>query len=687
MEKTAKIPRKAINKGDGSIFWVINRTIPFVLIFLFIGLIGAYAEVTVIKSPLTWYEGGQSDYALPKLVNSEYVLPGFAATKGQVKTICVNYNAAGKVAMEVSADNGLHYYPVVNGVPLTDNFISGDRIKWRAKALDAEAKLNTLIINYTDSVGTIASFGYPQLSGFNYRKEILLKNPSGRELFNHQINLKIGVDKNTKGVDVHCDGNLRPDFLDVRFTAADGLTPLPYYLENRIISPSVAGSGSIVSFWVKVPQIPKEEAKIYIYYGNNLAADLSSAKNTFDFYDDFKGDKLDENSWVVKVDPRGSCVLKDGRLRLDAAEVIAKEFKFKQGVIEYSVLVESGLENSLSLRKKIGDAYDNPDLILYSSAYKGAEQCIALDDIVKSNDAKASPITAAGRYNYRLIVNDKDITFQRLDPVSADVQTVAIYSGSSAAEAGYPGLRSGGDGNGRNIIAYSEIRARKFANPQPQVDKCGQGEPVKLPVFSNITLSPKGSLMLGDNIKEGIYISKKIPAAFTARIIVPTFKGTNAAVDVSADNGVNYKRNCSSGNYYYASLKDFTAGEDAVEQVKLKPVNTKKEISQLEEIGLNYSPGVILVVKPNGAETWLAGTTEDISWSALDYENSYPLKLEYSPDNGKNYSVIADRVSNSGSYSWLVPQDAQTKTALIRVSDSNEISVNDVSDRVFTILK
>ena len=684
MKKTAKIPKEAMDKGDGS---GKNRTVPFILIYFFIGLVAAYAEVTVIKSPLSWYEGGQGDYALPKLVNSEYILPGFAATKGQVKTICVNYNAAGKVAMEVSADNGLHYYPVVNGVPLTDNFISGDRIKWRAKALDEEAKLNTLIINYTDSVGAIASFGYPQLSGFNWRKEILLKNLSGQELFNHQINLKIGTDKNAKGADVHCDGNLRQDFFDVRFTAADGLTPLPYYLENRIISPSVAGSGSIVSFWVKIPQIPKAGVKIYIYYGNNLAADLSSAKNTFDFYDDFKGEKLDENSWVVKVDQKGSCVLRDGRLRLDAAEVIAKEFKFKQGVIEYSVFVESGLENSLSLRQKAKDSYDNPSLIAYSSAYKGAEQCIAVDDIVKSNDAKASPITAGGRYNYRLIVNDKDIAFQRLDPVSADVQTVTTYSGSSATETGYPGLRSGGDGNDRNIIAYSEIRARKFANPQPQVDKCGQGEPVKLPVFSNITLSPKGSLVLGDNIKEGVYISKKIPAAFTARIIVPTFKGTNAFVDVSADSGANYKKDCISGNYYYASLKDFTAGEDIVAQVKLKPASTKKEISQLEEIGLSYNPGVILVVKPNGAETWLAGTTEEISWSALDYENSYPFKLEYSSDNGKNYNLIADRVNNSGAYSWFVPQVAQAKEALIRVSDSNEISVNDAADKVFIILK
>ncbi|PIQ87749.1 MAG: hypothetical protein COV73_02445, partial [Candidatus Omnitrophica bacterium CG11_big_fil_rev_8_21_14_0_20_43_6] len=346
-----------------------------------------------------------------------------------------------------------------------------------------------------------------------------------------------------------------------------------------------------------------------------------------------------------------------------------------------------GLENSLSLRQKAGDIYDNPNLIVYSSVYKGAEQCIAIDDIVKANDAKATPITAGGKYNYRLTIDDEDIVFERLDPASAAVQTTVTYSGASTVKGGYLGLRSGGDGSGRNIIAYSEIRARKSANSAPQADKCGAAEQVKLPVFSNIALSKRGSLVLDDNIKEGSYISKTISAPFSVRVIIPVFKGTNAGVSISADNGASYKNDCSSGSYYYASVEDFIAGDAIIGKAKLKPASTKDEISELKEIELNYAPGSILVVKPNGAEIYKAGTAQEIAWSALDYDNNYPLKLEYSLDNGKNYSVIADRVSNSGSYSWLVPQVAETKTALVRVSDRDETSVNDVSDKVFTVLK
>ncbi|MDD5108421.1 MAG: DUF2341 domain-containing protein [Candidatus Omnitrophica bacterium] len=655
------------------------------LIILSIGLVSAFADVTQIKAPLFWYEGGSGDYALPRLVNAEYDLSGFVATEGQVKTICANYDAVGAVAVEVSADNGLHYYSVTNGVPLTDKFVSGDRIKWRAKILDEDAKLNALSITYTDSAGTISSFGHEELSGFNYRKEILLKNPSGQELFNYQIKLKVGIDKKVEGADVNCEGNVRPDFRDVRFTAADGETPLSYYFENQIASSPAAFRNDTGSFWVKIPQITRVGVKIYIYYGNSNAGDLSDPKNTFDFYGSFKNTKLDASSWTVNADPKGSYAIKDGQLKLDAAEIIAKDFKFGQGIIEYSVSVESGFENSLSLRPKSGDRYDSPGLVAYSSVYKGAEHCIAIDDIVKANDGLATPITAGGKYNYRLTVDGNDITFERMDQLNTTVQAKVTYSDTSAMKAGYLGLKSGGDGSGRNVMAYSEIRVRKFVKAQPLVNKTGALEQVRLPIFSNTALSKEGNLILYDNTQAGTYITKTIPAPFNVRIIAPVYKGANLQVNVSADNGKNYKEDCLSGNYYYSSIKDFIAGENVVAKIKLNPVDVKKEISQLEEIKLNYNPGAVLMVKPNGAEKFSAGATEKISWSALDYDNKYPIKLEYSLDSGKNYSIITDNVSNSGSYSWKVPLDAKTKTALIRVSDSNDESINDVSDNVFTI--
>jgi hypothetical protein len=480
---------------------------------------------------------------------------------------------------------------------------------------------------------------------------------------------------------VNCAGHILADFKDIRFTAADAQTPLPYYRESI----SGASPKQVATFWVRVPQLPKDGVKIYIYYGNTQAPDLSSPKDTFDFYDDFKNADLDADVWVVKTDQKGSYALRDGQIKLDAAELITKDFQFKQGIVEYAVSVESGFENSLSLRTKTNGIYDNPGLILYSSAYKGAEHCIAIDDIVKANDAEAAPIAAAGKYNYRLTVNGKELTFERMDGATTEAQAKVNYITRDTLRPGYLGLKSGGDGGGRNTIAYSFIRVRKFAAPEPQVAQTSEEEQVRLPIFSNIALSEKGNLILANDSKEGTYISKTIPAAFTCRIMVPTFEGTQANVSISADNGANYKEDCASGDYYYSSRKDFTSGANIVAKVRLSPGRAQSASAELEEVKLDYSPGTISMVKPNGSEAWGQGSSQDIFWSALGYDKEYPIKLEYSLDNGQMYTGIADKVENSGSYTWRIPENIESTQALIRASDSNDPAVNDVSDDVFTI--
>lgn len=655
------------------------------LTLCFIGLSASYAEVALVKSPLVWYAQGTGDFALPELVNSEYNLSEFVATAGQIKTICVNYQAVGEVTVEVSADNGLHYYAATNGVPLTENFISGDRIKWRAKALDADSKLNRLVITYSDSLGTTSSFGRPELSGFNYRKEILLKNPGQKTLFNYQLKLKIGENKKTSGVDLHCSGNLREDFIDICFTGADKETPLAFYRE------SISGQTPQRSadFWVKVPQIPPEGVKIYIYYGNILASDLSNPKDTFDFYDSFDEEEFDLSAWMVKTDPKGSLAIKDGRIKLDAAEIISKDFKFTQGVIEYIVTVQSGFENSLNLRAKTAGSYDNPNLVAYSSAYKGAEQCIAIDEIVKANDAEAGPIAAGGQYNYRLTVNGREITFERLDSATGALQAKVTYQGSTALAGGYLGLKSGGDGSGKNTMVFDAVRARKFSVAGLTIEKSGSEEPVNLPVFTNTTISENGSLVLSDQVTSGEYVSVAVLSASPIRIIIPDWEaqlaeGVSLSAGVSANSGANYKQDCEKGKFYYASKNDFTAG--SVLKYRLKFIRPLASMMSegIRKFSLDFRPGAISVVYPDGKEKLKSGEQCNIQWSALEYESTYGLGIAYSVDGGKNYTQIIKDVLNLGSYDWTVPADA-SKKARVKIYDKLAPEVFDTSSNYFTI--
>jgi hypothetical protein len=684
MENIAKPKtQKQSSKGGGSLF---QGRVIFLWVFLFflMGLTAGFAEVAVIQSPLSWYEGGSGKYALPKLIGDEYSLSEFVSTEGQVKTICVNYEAAGKISVEVSADNGLHYYVVINGVPLEGGFVSSDRLRWRAKTLSDDAKLYSLKIAYTDTAGVMRTFGQPELSGFKYRKPVFIQNSGKEILYNYQIKINLGESQAVKEVDLNCANKTLADFKDIRFTASDAQTPLPYYREN-IEGPT--GSRKAV-FWVKVPQIPQDGITFYLYYGNADAEDLSDANKTFDFFEDFSASQLDKNKWVLHVEPKGSAIISLGKMKLDAAEIISKDFKFQEGIIEYSSFVETGFENSLNIRNKVDDSYDIPIWLAYASAYKGAEHCIAVDGVVKINDGLAKPQAPGAFYNYRLNVLGGKIIFERFDSLAKELQASVTYQLDPKNKTGYLGLHSGGDGDGKNIVNFGTLRVRKPAETLPIIEGSGKEETVALPVFVDTAISEKGQLVLKAAAKSGYYITADIICAEPARIIIPNWNtDSDNKLDFdlgfSADKGLTYKSNCEKGKFYYASKKDFSPGNDLKVRVDLSGSSNSQANSGLASLALDYRLGRINIIAPNGGEVITQGSQREITWSAQDYEPSYPVNIEYSTDAGKNYTLIAGNLANSGDYLWTAAGDSQR--VLVKVADANDASIFDVSDKVFNV--
>ncbi|MFA5407576.1 MAG: DUF2341 domain-containing protein [Bacilli bacterium] len=84
----------------------------------------------------------------------------------------------------------------------------------------------------------------------------------------------------------------RADFADIRFTAADGVTQIPYYLESVV--------GSTATFLVNVPSIPASPGTttIYVYWLNpgetTTTSDPDAARYTLD---DFSGTSLNTDIW------------------------------------------------------------------------------------------------------------------------------------------------------------------------------------------------------------------------------------------------------------------------------------------------------------------------------------------------------------------------------------------------------
>ncbi len=93
----------------------------------------------------------------------------------------------------------------------------------------------------------------------------------------------------------------------------------------------------------------------------------------------------------------------------------------------------------------------------------------------------------------------------------------------------------------------------------------------------------------------------------------------------------------------------------------------------------------INVICPNGGETWIAGTSREITWTALP---SIPnVKVELSVDGGSTWPyVVVDSTPNDSSFIWdSVPSSAVGDFNRIRISDVLNPSVNDVSNASFTV--
>lgn len=76
---------------------------------------------------------------------------------------------------------------------------------------------------------------------------------------------------------LYVNGISQASFSDIRFTADDGVTLLPYWMEEKTDADEAL-------FWVRLPSLTTDRT-IYIYFGNAIAGSLSDGEATFAFFD------------------------------------------------------------------------------------------------------------------------------------------------------------------------------------------------------------------------------------------------------------------------------------------------------------------------------------------------------------------------------------------------------------------
>lgn len=115
----------------------------------------------------------------------------------------------------------------------------------------------------------------PELSGWQYAKEIVVTNNSARVLTEFQV--RVIVDTATE----ISSRKMRPDCADIRFVMVDDLSRViivPYFMDG-------GANTTATPFWIKIPSLPPNSSvKVYMLYGKPDAPPVSNGPATFEAF-------------------------------------------------------------------------------------------------------------------------------------------------------------------------------------------------------------------------------------------------------------------------------------------------------------------------------------------------------------------------------------------------------------------
>ncbi len=93
----------------------------------------------------------------------------------------------------------------------------------------------------------------------------------------------------------------------------------------------------------------------------------------------------------------------------------------------------------------------------------------------------------------------------------------------------------------------------------------------------------------------------------------------------------------------------------------------------------------ITVISPNGGENLISGITHNITWSSTGSISNVTIALQTISTAGNSLSIIANEITNSGSYTWLVPSFSLNNQYKIEIYPATGRELVDRSDNPFTI--
>jgi len=134
------------------------------------------------------------------------------------------------------------------------------------------------------------------LDPWGIRQKVKVTNNTGRYLYNYQILIEL----TSSNFDFE---NCKSDGSDIRFTESDGVTKLPYWIEEWDSEERHA------RVWVRIFSLSPLESYIFLYYSNPEAESESNGKLTFKFFEGFEDGNVD--NWTQTNTSTGELSVQD----------------------------------------------------------------------------------------------------------------------------------------------------------------------------------------------------------------------------------------------------------------------------------------------------------------------------------------------------------------------------------------
>jgi hypothetical protein len=112
-------------------------------------------------------------------------------------------------------------------------------------------------------------------TGFTYRKQVRINNQDATAYASTAVKIAVTY-----------DASMQSNFGDLRFTASDGVTSIPYWIERYTASTDA-------TVWVRVPNLPASSiTPVFMYFGSSTVSTTGSSTAAFSSVDDFESNTV-----------------------------------------------------------------------------------------------------------------------------------------------------------------------------------------------------------------------------------------------------------------------------------------------------------------------------------------------------------------------------------------------------------